>query len=150
MAGYWNNPAATVDAVNADGWFRTGDAGYRDGDGYLYLHDRVKDMIVTGGENVYPAEVENALMRHPGVIDVAVIGVPDERWGEAVKAIVVARPDQRPEVEVLIAFCHEQLAGYKCPKSVDFADTLPRNPSGKLLKRELRARFWESSERQVG
>ena len=150
MAGYWNNPAATADAVTADGWLRTGDAGYRDADGYLYLHDRVKDMIVSGGENVYPAEVENALMRHPGVIDVAVIGVPDERWGEAVKAIVVARPGERPEVEGLIAFCHEQLAGYKCPKSVDFADTLPRNPSGKLLKRELRAKFWEGSERQVG
>ncbi len=150
MAGYWNNPAATAAAVTPDGWLRTGDAGYWDADGYLYLHDRVKDMIVTGAENVYPAEVENALMRYPGLIDVAVIGVPDERWGEAVKAIVVAAPGEALSPDDLIRFCHEQLAGFKCPKTVDFADTLPRNPSGKLLKRELRARFWEGSDRQIG
>ncbi len=151
MAGYWNNPAATADAVTPDGWLRTGDAGYRDGGGYLYLHDRVKDMIVSGGENVYPAEVENALMRHPAVADVAVIGVPDDRWGEAVKAIVVATPGSPPpSPEDLIAFSRQQLAGYKCPKTVDFATTLPRNPSGKLLKRELRAPYWGGAERQVG
>ena len=92
MAGYWQNPQATAEAVTPDGWFKTGDAGYTDADGYLYLHDRVKDMIVSGGENVYPAEVENVVARHPGVADVAVIGVPDERWGEAVKAIVVPAP----------------------------------------------------------
>ena len=107
-------------------------------------------MIVTGGENVYPAEVENALMRHPAVVDVAVIGVPDERWGEAVKAVVVAAPGGTPDPEELIRFCHDHLAGYKCPKSVDFAEVLPRNPSGKLLKRELRAPYWEGSGRQVG
>jgi long-chain acyl-CoA synthetase len=151
MAGYWNNPAATAEAVTPDGWLRTGDAGYWDSDGYLYLHDRVKDMIVSGGENIYPAEVENAIMRHPDVVDVAVIGVPDERWGEAVKAIVVSAPGEPPpRPEDLIRFCHDQLAGYKCPKTVDFASSLPRNPSGKLLKRELRARYWEGSERQVG
>jgi len=149
MAGYWNNPAATAAVVTPDGWFRTGDAGYLDEAGFVYLHDRVKDMIVTGGENVYPAEVENALMRHPGIADAAVIGVPDEKWGEAVKAIVI--PDgPPPSPQELIAFCHEHLAGYKCPKSVDFAEALPRNPSGKLLKRELRAPFWEGSDRQVG
>jgi long-chain acyl-CoA synthetase len=150
MAGYWNNPAATAAALTPDGWFRTGDAGYRDAEGFLYLHDRVKDMIVTGGENVYPIEVENVLMRHPQVADVAVIGVPDETWGEAVKAVVVPAPGGTPTPDELIAFCRQHLAGYKCPKSVDFATTLPRNPSGKLLKRELRAPYWGGVERQVG
>jgi long-chain acyl-CoA synthetase len=150
MAGYWNNPEATAAVLNQDGWFRTGDAGYRDAQGYLYLHDRVKDMIVTGGENVYPTEVENALMRHPAVADVAVIGVPDEKWGEAVKALVVAAPGPAPAPDDLIAFCRQQLAGYKCPKSVEFLTTLPRNPSGKLLKRELRGPYWEGVERRVG
>jgi long-chain acyl-CoA synthetase len=152
MAGYWNNPAATAEALTPDGWFKTGDAGYADADGFLYLHDRVKDMIVTGGENVYPAEVENVLMQHPGVADVAVIGVPDERWGEAVKAIVVpaaGSTDGDLDPADLVAFARERLAGYKLPKSVDFAETLPRNPSGKLLKRELRAPYWAGTERSV-
>ncbi|HEY8525756.1 MAG TPA: long-chain-fatty-acid--CoA ligase [Acidimicrobiales bacterium] len=152
--GYWNNPAATAEALTPDGWFRTGDAGYRDADGYLYLHDRVKDMIVSGGENVYPAEVENVLAKHPGVADVAVIGVPDETWGEAVKAIVVPAggPDSCAAVteEELIAFARQHLAGFKLPKSVDFAEVLPRNPSGKLLKRELREPYWKGVERRVG
>ena len=120
----------------------TGDAGYVDADGFLFLHDRVKDMIVSGGENVYPAEVENVLAKHPGVADVAVIGVPDDRWGEAVKAIVVAHDGASVTEDELIAFAREHLAGYKLPKSVDFAEELPRNPSGKLLKRELRAPYW--------
>jgi long-chain acyl-CoA synthetase len=153
MAGYWDNPAATAEAVTPDGWFKTGDAGYADADGYLYLHDRVKDMIVTGGENVYPAEVENVLMQHPGVADVAVIGVPDERWGEAVKAIVVpaagAGAAGAAGTAELIAFARAKLAGYKLPKSVDLAETLPRNPSGKLLKRELRAPYWQGTDRAV-
>jgi len=150
MKGYWNNPAATADAVTPDGWFRTGDAGFTDADGYLFLHDRVKDMIVSGGENVYPAEVENALMRHPAVADVAVIGVPDERWGEAVKAIVVAAGGTDVSEADLITFAREHLAGYKLPKSVDFAGSLPRNPSGKLLKRELREPYWANAERRIG
>ena len=153
MAGYWQNPKATAEAVTADGWFRTGDAGYTDAEGYLYLHDRVKDMIVSGGENVYPAEVENVVAKHPGVADVAVIGVPDERWGEAVKAIVVAAPGVEAgdaAAQDIIAFAREQLAGYKLPKSVDFAEVLPRNPSGKLLKRELREPYWEGVDRQIG
>ena len=153
MAGYWNNAEATADAITPDGWFKTGDAGYSDADGFLYIHDRVKDMIVSGGENVYPAEVENVLMKHPAVADVAVIGVPDERWGEAVKAIVVpaagASPDGAAGAE-LIAFAREHLAGYKLPKSVDYAEVLPRNPSGKLLKRELREPYWAGVERRVG
>jgi long-chain acyl-CoA synthetase len=150
MAGYWNNPSATAEVLSSDGWFRTGDAAYRDAEGFLYLHDRVKDMIVSGGENVYPTEVENALMGHPGVTDVAVIGVPDDRWGEAVKAIVVAGPGPAPSPDELIGFCRQQLAGFKCPKSVDFVTNLPRNPAGKLLKRELRSPYWEGVERQVG
>jgi long-chain acyl-CoA synthetase len=149
MAGYWNNPTATADAITPDGWFKTGDAGFLDGDGFIFLHDRVKDMIVSGGENVYPAEVENALATHPGVADVAVIGVPDDRWGEAVKAIVVPANNDVTEAE-LIAFARERLAGYKLPKSVDFAETLPRNPSGKLLKRELREPYWAGVDRNIG
>ncbi|MGH9275998.1 MAG: long-chain-fatty-acid--CoA ligase [Acidimicrobiales bacterium] len=147
--GYWDNPTATAEALTPDGWFKTGDAGFLE-DGFLFLHDRVKDMIVSGGENVYPAEVENALMKHPAVADVAVIGVPDDKWGEAVKAIVVkAEGTELSEVD-LITFAREHLAGFKLPKSVDFTDVLPRNPSGKLLKRELRAPYWEGQTRQIG
>ena len=150
MKGYWNNPTATAEAITPDGWFRTGDAGYADADGYLYLHDRVKDMIVSGGENVYPAEVENALMKHPAVADVAVIGVPDDRWGEAVKAIVVKATGADVTEAELITFARDYLAGYKLPKSVDFTDVLPRNPSGKLLKRELREPYWAGIDRRIG
>jgi long-chain acyl-CoA synthetase len=135
--------------VDDDGWLRTGDAGFYDADGYLFLHDRVKDMIVSGGENIYPAEIENVLAKHPAVADVAVIGVPDERWGEAVKAIVVKAEGADPSEQELISFTREYLAGYKLPKSVDFADVLPRNPSGKLLKRELREPYWEGTGRRV-
>jgi long-chain acyl-CoA synthetase len=149
MKGYWNNEAATADAVDADGWFRSGDAGYLDADGYLYIHDRVKDMIVSGGENVYPAEVENALMSHDGIADVAVIGVPDEKWGETAKAIVVKAAGADPTEAEIIAFARERLARFKCPTSVDFVETLPRNPSGKVLKKDLRAPYWAGRERQV-
>jgi long-chain acyl-CoA synthetase len=149
MVGYWARPEDTKAVLDEDGWFRTGDAGYLDEDGFLFLHDRIKDMIVTGGENVYPAEVENVLLAHPRVADAAVIGVPDEKWGEAVKAIIVPGPAGPPDTRELIAFCHERLAGYKCPKTVDFAESLPRNPSGKVLKRELRAPYWEDRARQI-
>jgi long-chain acyl-CoA synthetase len=148
MLGYWNKPDATAATVTPDGWLKTGDAGYLDDEGYIYLFDRVKDMIVTGGENVYPAEVENVLMEHPGIDDVAVIGVPDPKWGEAVKAIVVSA-GANPAKSDIIAFARERLTGYKLPKSVDFVTSLPRNPSGKLLKRELRDPYWEGGERQV-
>jgi long-chain acyl-CoA synthetase len=141
MAGYFNRPAETAAAITGDGWLRTGDGGYLDGEGYLFLTDRVKDMIVSGGENVYPIEVEEVLAQHPDVDDVAVIGVPDERWGEAVKALVVTRDGCAPEPEVLIAFARERLAGYKLPRSVDFVADLPRTPTGKVLKRELRERY---------
>ena len=148
MKGYWRLPAATAASLR-DGWLYTGDAGYVDEDGYLYIHDRVKDMIISGGENVYPAEVESALYGHPAVADVAAIGVPDERWGEAVKAIVVRRPGAEVSGAELIAYARERIAHYKAPKSIDFVDALPRNPSGKILKRELRVPYWEGRERQV-
>ncbi len=148
MKGYWNRPEATEEAVK-NGWFYTGDAGYFDEEGYLYIHDRVKDMIVSGGENVYPAEVENALFGHADIADVAVIGVPDEKWGEAVKAIVVAKPGSSPNADDIIAYSKTRIAGYKCPKSVDFTDALPRNPSGKVLRRQLREPYWEGVERRV-
>jgi long-chain acyl-CoA synthetase len=150
MKGYWHQPEETAKTVVEGGWLRTGDAGYLDDAGYMYLYDRVKDMIVSGGENVYPAEIENVLMSHPAVADVAVIGVPHDRWGETVKAIVVAEPGTTPEPAELIAFTRERLAHFKCPTSVDFTDLLPRNPSGKLLKRELREPFWADRDRRIG
>ncbi len=150
MKGYWNRPEATAEAIDAEGWFKSGDAGYFDDAGYLYIHDRVKDMIVSGGENVYPAEVENALFSHHAVADAAVIGVPDNRWGEAVKAIVVLRPGAQASPADLIAHCRQRIAGYKCPKTVDFIAVLPRNPSGKVLRRELRAPHWAGRDRRVG
>jgi len=147
--GYWNHPDETARTVTPDGWLKTGDAGYLDEDGYLFLTDRIKDMIITGGENVYPAEVENALASHPAIADVAVIGVPDDRWGEVVKAIVVPTPGHAPSPGEIIAYVRERLAHFKCPQSVDFAITLPRNPSGKLLKRELREPYWRDQERKI-
>lgn len=141
MAGYANRPAETAAALTPDGWLRTGDGGYLDGEGYLFLTDRIKDMIVTGGENVYPVEVEEALSQHPAVAEVAVIGVPDDRWGEAVKAVVVTQPGAAASADELVAFARERLAGYKLPRSLDFVERLPRNPSGKVLKHELRARY---------
>jgi acyl-CoA synthetase (AMP-forming)/AMP-acid ligase II len=150
MAGYWNRPEATADTLSPDGWLRTGDAGYRDAQGYVFVHDRVKDMIVSGGENIYPAEVENAILGCPGVADAAVIGVPDERWGEAVKAIVVLAPGAAPDPEAVIAWARQRIAGFKAPKSVDFIEVLPRNASGKVLRRELRKPYWEGRDRLVG
>jgi long-chain acyl-CoA synthetase len=148
MLGYWNQPEATRRAIRDD-WFYTGDAGYFDADGYIYIYDRVKDMIISGGENIYPAEVESALFSHPAVADVAVIGIPDDKWGEAVKAFVVKRPGAEVTPEDLIAFARERIAHYKAPRSVDFVESLPRTPTGKILKRELRKPFWAGQERQV-
>jgi acyl-CoA synthetase (AMP-forming)/AMP-acid ligase II len=148
MKGYWNQPAETAKAMDGE-WFRTGDAGYLDEAGFLYIYDRVKDMIVSGGENIYPAEVESALYGHPAIADVAVIGVPDERWGEAVKAVVVLKPGAGAGAEEIIAYARERIAGYKLPKSVDFANAMPRTPSGKILKRQLREPYWQGAGRQV-
>ena len=149
MLGYWRLPDATAFTMSDDGWLRTGDAGYMDADGYLYIHDRVKDMIISGGENVYPAEVESAIYGHPDVLEVAVIGVPDAKWGEAVKAVCVPRPGQRIDQDSVIAWARERIAGFKVPRSIDIIDALPRNPSGKILRRELRAPYWQGRDRQV-
>jgi long-chain acyl-CoA synthetase len=149
MKGYWNQPDATAQAINEAGWFRSGDLGYLDADGYLYIHDRVKDMIVSGGENVYPAEVENVLMAHPGVADAAVIGVPHDRWGESPKALVVRAEGAEVTEHDLIEFCRAHLAKFKCPTSVEWLEVLPRNPSGKVLKKDLRAPYWAGRERHV-
>jgi long-chain acyl-CoA synthetase len=148
MKGYWNQPEANRRSIR-DGWFYSGDAGYMDKEGYLYIYDRVKDMIVSGGENIYPAEVESALYGHPAIADVAVIGVPDETWGESVKACVVLKPGTKANPEEIIAFARERIGGFKLPRSIDFMTELPRNPSGKLLKRVLRQPYWEGQERQV-
>jgi long-chain acyl-CoA synthetase len=147
MAGYWRKPEQT-DAVLADGWYHTGDLGRLDADGYLYLVDRAKDMIVTGGENVYSTEVEDVLYRHPAVAEAAVFGVPDPRWGEAVHAVVVPRSDVTEDE--LIAHCREAIAGYKVPKQIELrTEPLPKSGAGKLLKRELRAPYWEGRESMV-
>jgi long-chain acyl-CoA synthetase len=152
MKGYWNRPDDTARSIEPDGYFHTGDAGYLDADGYIYIHDRVKDMIVSGGENIYPAEVENVLMAHPAIADVAVIGVPSDRWGETPKAIVVRAnsPEGAAVTEAeIIDYSRTQLAKFKCPTSVDFVASIPRNPSGKVLKKDLRAPFWEGRSRNV-
>ncbi len=149
MVGYWNLPVATTETIDGNGWLRTGDAGYIDEDGYVYIHDRVKDMIISGGENVYPAEVESAVFGHPDVADVAVIGVPDEKWGEAVKAMVVPKPGAKPSAQDIIAFARTRVAAFKAPKSVAFIEALPRNASGKILRRELREPFWAGKTRRV-
>lgn len=150
MKGYYNRPDATLESINDERWFKSGDIGYLDDDGYLYLYDRVKDMIISGGENVYPAEVENSLMNFEAISDVAVIGIPDEKWGEAVKAIVVLHDGAEASEAEILGFARTQIAGFKTPKSIDFVEELPRNPSGKVLKRVLREPYWKDAERQVG
>jgi fatty-acyl-CoA synthase len=140
MKGYWNRPEATAEALR-DGWFHTGDVATRDADGYYYIVDRKKDMIISGGENVYPAEVEDCLYQHPDVAEAAVIGMPDERWGETVLAIVVLKPAAEPAERDLLDFTQGRLARYKQPHRVVFTEALPRNPAGKVLKYQLRERF---------
>ncbi len=149
MMGYLNKPADTAQAVTGDGWLRSGDIGHVDDGGFLFVSDRLKDMIITGGENVYSPEVEQVVAGHPAVGDVAVIGVPDDHWGETVKAVVVLRPGHQATGPEIIAFTREHLAHYKCPSTVDIIDALPRNPSGKLLKRTLRAPYWAGRDRPI-
>lgn len=149
MVGYWKRDDETRAMVSADGWLRTGDAGYLDDDGYLFICDRFKDMICSGAENIYPAEVESAIYGHPAVAEVAVIGVPDDRWGEQVKAMIVLRPGHTPNVDDIIAFARTRIGGHKLPKSVEFTDALPRTASGKVMRRKLRDRFWEGRDRGV-
>ena len=148
MKGYWNLPEETAEALRG-GWMHTGDAGTMDDEGYVYISDRVKDMISSGGENVYPRVVEEVLFKHPAVADAAVIGVPDERWGETVKAIVVLREGATATGEEIMEYCRGHLGGFEMPRSVDLVSTLPRNASGKVLKRELREPFWEGHGRRV-
>ena len=148
MLGYWNRPDDTAAAVR-DGWMHTGDGGRMDDNGYVFIVDRIKDMIITGGENVYSAEVENALAKHPAVAAVAVIGVPDPDWGERVHAVVVLLPGQNVTEEQLRAHCKTLIAGYKAPRSVDFVDAMPMSGAGKILKRELRKQYWNDDANQV-
>jgi acyl-CoA synthetase (AMP-forming)/AMP-acid ligase II len=148
-AGYWRLPEATAKTIDPDGWLHTGDAGVMDEDGYVYIQDRIKDMIISGGENVYPAEVESAIYGHPAIAEVAVIGVPSAKWGEEVKACVVAKPGHTVDEADVIAWARERIAAFKAPKSVDVIPLMPRNASGKILRRELRAPYWEGQERQV-
>jgi acyl-CoA synthetase (AMP-forming)/AMP-acid ligase II len=148
MKGYWRNAEATADTLK-NGWLHTGDMGYMDEGGYLFIMDRSKDMIISGGENVYPREIEEVLIRHPAIREVAVIGIPDKKWGEAIKAIVSLAPGQTVTEAELISYCKDHMASYKKPKSVDFVDALPKNNYGKILKRELRARYWEGKARKV-
>ena len=149
MSGYWNQPEQTA-AVLRGGWMHTGDGGRMDDDGFLYIVDRLKDMVVTGGENVYSAEVENAIAQLPQVSMCAVVGVPDAQWGERVHAVVVLRDGAALSAETLVAHCRTLIAGYKCPRSVEFAETLPLSPAGKILKYQLRAPHWAGHQRQVG
>ena len=148
MKGYWRQEEATGKAIRGD-WFHTGDIGYVDAGGYLFLCDRKNDMIISGGENVYPAEIEAILSLHPDIEEVAVIGVPDERWGEVPKALVVARGSAQPDPEAILAFARAKLAGFKIPKTVEVRGPLPRNPTGKVLRRLLREPYWAGRERQI-
>jgi acyl-CoA synthetase (AMP-forming)/AMP-acid ligase II len=147
MSGYLNRPDATAETITADDWVRTGDVGRLDADDYVYIEDRLKDMIITGGENVYGPEVESVLIEHPAVADAAVIGVPDDFWGESVKAIVVAGSEI--DAKDIIEFCRRHLAGFKCPRTVDFVPELPRNASGKILKNTLREPHWRGRTRGI-
>lgn len=149
MKGYWNKLSQTADVLR-DGWYYTGDLGFMHEEGYIFLVDRAKDMIVSGGENVYCTEVEEVIYQHPAVLEAAVFGVPDEHWGEAVHAVIVLRPEHEADTATLIAFCREHIAGYKVPKSIDFrTEPLPKSGPGKILKRELRLPFWQDNEMQI-
>jgi acyl-CoA synthetase (AMP-forming)/AMP-acid ligase II len=153
MKGYLGKPEATAEVITEDGWFRTGDMGKVDTDGFVYVQDRLKDMIISGGENIYSPEIERVLAEHPAVMEVAVIGVPDDRWGEVVKAVVALKPGATPDHDTieaeLVAYCRERLAHFKCPKSIDVVPALPRNPTGKILKRDLRAPYWADRDRPI-
>jgi long-chain acyl-CoA synthetase len=145
---YYKDPEKTKQAFRGD-YMTVGDMGYLDEDGYLYIVDRKTDMVISGGVNIYPAEIEEVIYEHPAVLDVAVIGVPNEEWGEELKAVVQLKPDARATADDIIDFCRERVADYKRPRTVDFVDEVPRNPSGKLLKREIRAPYWEGRARRV-
>ena len=140
MVGYWRRPEDTESTI-IDGWLHTGDMGYYDEEGYIYIADRKKDMIISGGENVFPREVEEILYKHPAVLEAAVIGIPDSYWVEKVHAVILTRKGYQVTPEEIIAFCKKHIAGYKAPKSVEFVDVLPKNAAGKILKKELRGKY---------
>jgi acyl-CoA synthetase (AMP-forming)/AMP-acid ligase II len=148
MVGYWRKPEDTEKTI-VDGWLHTGDMGYYDERGFIYISDRKKDMIITGGENVYPREVEDVLYRHPAVLEAAVIGTPDDVWVERVHAVVALKEGHEASAEEIINFCKGQLARYKAPRSVEFVDALPKSSQGKILKREIRDKYWQGKERKV-
>ncbi|MDP7252125.1 MAG: AMP-binding protein, partial [Planctomycetota bacterium] len=148
MKGYWRNPEATAETLR-NGWLHTGDMGYMDELGYVFIMDRSKDMIISGGENIYPREIEEVIVQHPAVREVAVIGVPDPAWGEAIKAVVSLVPGEEVTEEQLIDFCRDHIASYKKPKSVDFVNEIPKNNNGKIVKKELREKYWQGKESQV-
>jgi acyl-CoA synthetase (AMP-forming)/AMP-acid ligase II len=149
MKGYRDDPERTAEALDAEGWLHTGDVGHVDAEGCLHITDRKKDMIISGGFNVYPSEVEQVLWGHPAVQDCAVIGVPDEKWGEAVKAVVELNAGQQVSAAELIELCKDKLGSVKAPKSIDFVDALPRSPVGKVLKKDLRAKYWQDASRRI-
>jgi acyl-CoA synthetase (AMP-forming)/AMP-acid ligase II len=149
MAGYLGKPEATADTITPEGWLRTGDVGHMDSDGFVFISDRVKDMIITGGENVYCPEVERVLSEYPDVLECAVIGVPDDKWGETVLAFVSPKPGATIDPDAVIAYCRERLAHFKAPRAVEVTDALPRNGAGKILKTALRKPYWEGRDRQV-
>ncbi|RJR50427.1 MAG: long-chain-fatty-acid--CoA ligase [Desulfobacteraceae bacterium] len=149
MLGYWKSPDATASAL-IDGWYHTGDIGYMDEEGFIYMTDRKADMIISGGENVYPAEVENVIYQHPSVFECSVVSAPSEKWGEIVQAVVVLKPDRHAAEEEIIAHCKRSLAGYKCPKAVAFWDSIPKTIVGKIIKKDIKAKFWEGKERTIG
>jgi long-chain acyl-CoA synthetase len=148
MKEYWKQPEETAKTI-IDGWLHTGDLGKQDKSGYFYLVDRAKDMIISGGENIYSREIEDVLCYHPAVLEAAVVGVPDDKWGESVKAVTVLRPGMKVSAEEIIDFCKERLTSYKKPKSVEFWDILPKTPNGKILKSEIRDRYWQGTERRI-
>jgi fatty-acyl-CoA synthase len=142
MLGYYEDPAATAEAIDADGWLHTGDGGYRDADAFYYISDRIKDMVISGGENIYPAEIESILYDHPAIAEAAVIGLPDEQWGESVCAVIALSPGvEAPTLQELRDFTGKRLARYKLPKRLEILPALPRNPTGKVLKVQLRSRY---------
>jgi acyl-CoA synthetase (AMP-forming)/AMP-acid ligase II len=149
MSGYWGKPEATAQSITSDGWYRTGDIGQVDDGGFVFIVDRVKDMIISGGENIYSPEVEQVIQQHPAVGEVAIIGIPHPKWGEEVKAVVAPKPDHAIDPDELIAFTRERLATYKCPRSIDILEALPRNATGKILKKTLRQPYWEGQSRNV-
>lgn len=149
MMGYWKDPEFTAEALKG-GLYHTGDMGYMNRDGYLFLVDRKADMIISGGENVYPKETENVLYAHPAVFECSVVSAPDKKWGEIVQAVVVLQPGKSATAEELMEFCKERLAGYKCPKRIDFWDTLPKTIIGKISKKDIKNQYWEGHAKRVG